>query len=719
MTAMTLTATTEPDPRSFTAAGEPEDRPDPENVYFHMPEAEVTAEVPSGARLLGRARPALKMSQEQQDANRIYMVFADDKPWESYWEEIQLNLRPANMNMDRLKGGLVSLVLSHSYYYEDALGRIEAVWLHEGKLYAEAVFSNNPRPQMVLADIRDGLIRGVSIGARPHEYKWIEEPGEKTRGLVEAVRWTLMEITVTTGPANPRVGIQASMGAALLADLDKFRQEQSDMMQATITADADEPTGAPASPDPQAQTPEPGAPAQPSAAPAATPPVQATVPADDAERARVAALVDLGTRGHDVNKVLAAIADGTSELEFLRAASGAADTPQDQRALHAQAKPAAGPQDFNLDLLLRASINRMDTDTQERAYPSKRAIEIIHAARGSEAPRIGPQAGGMMVPEELLVAEHNRLQKDYARQLARAGIDPRSMIRGAVTTSTTATGLIDEQLLAMDFIDLLLDESSILPYCDVRRGMDQPFAFPRTVMAPGAAAGVENPNAALAPGTFQVDTVQLAPKRLTTYFEYTPESEIQTRGMTGTYGMMEAIRLMGDQCEDDLWNGDNSGGEVNGLITQLADARKTAYVSADEFTVTDLRAIKTKMDLENMPMTGRLWVVSPQMEAWLDTQAQVEAVSELLKGENGMVMFRAPVLPTNHPDVPNNSATYGIALYIHPRTVTVAFFGQDVEVILDRKSGDVAGAANFQVLLLKLWQLMPKRAQFMQMFYDD
>ena len=710
---MTLTATTEP--RSFQASGEPEDRPDPENVYFHMPEAEVAAEVPSGARLLGRARPALKMAQEQQDANRIYMVFADAKPWESYWEEIQLNLRPANMNMDRLKAGLVSLVLSHSYYYEDALGRIEAVWLHEGKLYAEAVFSNNPRPQMVLADVRDGLIRGVSIGARPQEYKWIEEPGEKSRGLVEAVRWTLMEITVTTGPANPRVGIQASMGAALLADLENFRKEQNDMTTANvITADATDPVGGPG----ETETPptDPSTPPSPPVKAAET--VTAEAAAQSAEAARMTAFFDLMKRGHDKDKVLAAIEAGTSELEFLRGVSGDADTPPDERVIHANAKPNATAADFNLDFLLTAQINRMDTDAQERAGPSRRAMELIYASRGSDAVRILPQAGGFMVPEELLVAEYNKLEAQYARQLARAGIEPRHMIRAAVTTQTTAAGLIDEQLLAQDFIDLLLDESSILPFVDVRRGVDQPFAFPYTAMAPQAGAGPENPNVAIAPGTFQVLTRQMAPKRLITYFEYTPESQVQTRNMTGTYGMLEAVRLMRDQCESHFWNGTNANNQVNGVITQLEAGRKTTYAQADGAAVQGIRSIQRKMDKENVSMMGRLWVVSPEMKEWLDLQAQVEAVSALLR-RGGMTteMFDYPVVSTNHPDVPAASAArQGIALHCYPRAVTVAFFGADVEVILDRKSGDVPGAANFQVLLLKLWNLLPKRPEWLQMY---
>lgn len=709
---MTLTATTEP--RSFQASGEPEDHPDQDSVYIHLADAEIVAEVPQGARLLGRARPALKMDSEQQEANRVFMVFADDKPWESYWEDIQLNLRPANMNMDRLKAGVVHMVLSHSYHYDDALGRVEAVWLHQGKLYAEAVFSNNPRPQMVLQDVKDGIVRGVSIGAKPNKYKWIREPSENDRGLVEAVEWVLMEITVTTGPANPRVGIQASLGAALLADLEDFRKEQSEM----ITADATPPSAA----DPQTQTPSVTATETPPAGDPAPAPPQAAPPAVNAEAVaeseRKAAFFDLLRRGHDKDKILAAIEAGTSELEFLRGASGDADTPPDERVLHAQAKPNATAADFNLDFLLTAQINRMDTDAQERAAPSRRAMELIYASRGSDAVRIPPQAGGFMVPEELLVAEYNKLETQYARQLARAGIEPRRMIRAAVTTQTTAAGLIDEQLLAQDFIDLLLDESSILPFVDVRRGVDQPFAFPYTAMAPQAGAGPENPNVAIAPGTFQVLTRQMAPKRLITYFEYTPESQVQTRNMTGTYGMLEAIRLMRDQCENHFWNGTNADNQVNGVITQLAAGRKTTYAQADGAAVQGIRSIQRKMDKENVSMMGRLWVVSPEMKEWLDLQAQVEAVSALLR-RGGMTteMFDYPVVSTNHPNVPAASAArQGIALHCYPRAVTVAFFGADVEVILDRKSGDVPGAANFQVLLLKLWNLLPKRPEWLQMY---
>lgn len=111
-----------------------------------------------------------------------------------------LSHSPDAINLERAADG-VPLLWSHDP--EKPIGRVRDVRLdRDGKLRGVLHFSKNERATEIWQDVRDGFLTDISIGYRID--KWEEEKGSDK---VTATRWTLLESSVVTVPADHTVGI--------------------------------------------------------------------------------------------------------------------------------------------------------------------------------------------------------------------------------------------------------------------------------------------------------------------------------------------------------------------------------------------------------------------------------------------------------------------------------------------------------------------------------
>ena len=81
------------------------------------------------------------------------------------------------------------------------IGIIQRAWIENKKGYAEIRWGNSERGKEVRADVEDGVIRNVSIGYT------IEDMDEDEEGRMIATRWSVMELSFVSVPADPNVGI--------------------------------------------------------------------------------------------------------------------------------------------------------------------------------------------------------------------------------------------------------------------------------------------------------------------------------------------------------------------------------------------------------------------------------------------------------------------------------------------------------------------------------
>ena len=725
------------------------------------------AQRPDGVRVLARA-PALNRDAELIDANRIIMVLADDKPWEHFYyfegeifEEVVLRMTAAAIQVDRVKAGNCPL-LKHHDRRED-LGRVSEAWINSGRFEVAADFSQREWPQQVLMDVKERILAGVSINARPIEMRVLAWPTpENPKGLLEAVKWELMEATVTPLPENNRARvISADVISAIEADVPQGTWEP---IAASLEPEDDgvsyvqpETLVAIKAAIQAAKPPVPSQPNQPARQedPPVTPEeyqaeidrlkaeaeqnkadaeksteLQAAIDKLKSENITAASEVerreeirDLALRhgvGHE--KADAAITAGGKSIDFAKElAQASADADGGNKPVATvPARPKFTPNmaAMDLDSLIAEMLNPDDTEARGLAAESHRIVDVIRAQQphrysGAAKSRGGVGAFGIRIPDILLMAQLNEqleLHERTGRHESLVAAAQQRLIEAAVTTTTTAAGIIDPMVLQGDLVDTLIGINGLISYCSIYPNLSSPISIPRVTAAPRGAAVAEGA-AASAAATMSIDDIDFTPKQLRVFWSITPESYITSQGRSPSIAVSEAGRLMMDEAEEEIWQGDAAGGRVQGIENKIANARSADYANA----VTDanlkiaVRGLQTGMSQEKIPTMGRMWVASPLMCAWADLQYRVDGVEALVMmgGPAGRTMFGYPFMESTYP---TESGQKGRMYHLSPMQIGVAFFGGDTELILDRENG----TANYLGTLIKLWDVQYKRDQFVQ-----
>lgn len=107
-------------------------------------------------------------------------------------------IRPRGCRLDRFRAaGSLPLLYNHERDPANVLGRVVEVAVFDDRVEAVGEFRQSARADEVLQLIRDGIIRGCSIGFCDE----VTEPRDD--GSVDVVAWTLAELSVCPVQSNP------------------------------------------------------------------------------------------------------------------------------------------------------------------------------------------------------------------------------------------------------------------------------------------------------------------------------------------------------------------------------------------------------------------------------------------------------------------------------------------------------------------------------------
>ncbi|WP_239031828.1 prohead protease/major capsid protein fusion protein [Paroceanicella profunda] len=205
------------------------------------------------------------------------------------------------VDLTRLNAGAPALD-SHSVWSSHSqVGVVERAWI-EGKEGKATI--RFPREGLdhaadrMFGLISDGIIRNVSVGYSIERVKVVEPAakGEVEQRIVE--RWTPLEVSFVTVPADPRAQVRAADQASYPVEIvDTRMQKEASMPENTTTVAGDVPASTETRQQPAAApaNPEPTATRMPEPAPAPDTEAIATR-AREAERDRVSTIYDLAGR---------------------------------------------------------------------------------------------------------------------------------------------------------------------------------------------------------------------------------------------------------------------------------------------------------------------------------------------------------------------------------------------------------------------------------------
>ena len=129
--------------------------------------------------------------------------------WADGEVEESLEVSPRAMDMTRLIAGAPFLNSHSSYHLGDILGVVEGVRMDGAAAYATIRMSDREDVQPIWADIRNGIIRNVSVGYSVERYEVTREDGKRPH--YRAVAWTPMEISAVAIPADAGAQIRSEV----------------------------------------------------------------------------------------------------------------------------------------------------------------------------------------------------------------------------------------------------------------------------------------------------------------------------------------------------------------------------------------------------------------------------------------------------------------------------------------------------------------------------
>lgn len=157
---------------------------------------------------------ALVDSKTFNEENRtVEVTFGTDKPilmrgWDGSFYE-QLSFDPAHVRMDRLNSGAPVLNSHNRYDLDSQLGVVERAWIQDKKEGRALVkFSEREEFKGIIADIKGGVIRNISVGYRVYKY---EETVAGQDGVpnYRAIDWEPNEVSFVTVPADYGATVRA------------------------------------------------------------------------------------------------------------------------------------------------------------------------------------------------------------------------------------------------------------------------------------------------------------------------------------------------------------------------------------------------------------------------------------------------------------------------------------------------------------------------------
>ena len=113
----------------------------------------------------------------------------------------ELSMDPAHVRLDRLNAGAPVLPDHRSYSIDGVIGVVERAWIIGKEGRATVRFSKREEAQKIFNEVKDGILRNISVGYVVHKF---EEQKDRVNDLkvLRAIDWEPMEISLVTIPAD-------------------------------------------------------------------------------------------------------------------------------------------------------------------------------------------------------------------------------------------------------------------------------------------------------------------------------------------------------------------------------------------------------------------------------------------------------------------------------------------------------------------------------------
>lgn len=153
-------------------------------------------------------REAIIEEQEREENSRSFRIsFSSETPVMRGGAYEVLRHEESSVDLTRLNT-IGTLLFNHNA--DKPIGKVEWARLEDHRGIAEVTFDSDEESENIFQKVKNGSLRGISIGYRVEQ--WEKTKGKKGEyDTYTAERWTPLEISIVSVPADPTVGVNRSL----------------------------------------------------------------------------------------------------------------------------------------------------------------------------------------------------------------------------------------------------------------------------------------------------------------------------------------------------------------------------------------------------------------------------------------------------------------------------------------------------------------------------
>lgn len=154
------------------------------------------------------------------DNNQTFDIsFSSEEPYERWVDFVEiLDHSPGSVDLSRLND--IGVVL-FNHNVNAVCGKINRAWIEDGRGCAEITFDGDDASQMVRDKVAGGTLKGVSVGYVPdwNSAEDVKADHKSDDGRFDGPciifhKWTPLEVSIVSVPADPTVGVGRQYGPA-------------------------------------------------------------------------------------------------------------------------------------------------------------------------------------------------------------------------------------------------------------------------------------------------------------------------------------------------------------------------------------------------------------------------------------------------------------------------------------------------------------------------
>jgi len=155
---------------------------------------------------------SIRAVEGEGNERKFVLSFSSEEPYERWFGTEILSHNDGAVNLDRLN--TIGVVL-FNHNRDKVIGKITRAWIEDERGYAEIEFDSDEESEVIYQKVKNETLKGVSVGYMVDVWEDVQANKTSSDGKHKgpcsiAVKWTPMEVSIVSVPADPTVGVGRS-----------------------------------------------------------------------------------------------------------------------------------------------------------------------------------------------------------------------------------------------------------------------------------------------------------------------------------------------------------------------------------------------------------------------------------------------------------------------------------------------------------------------------